>query len=764
MGRLVGWIWRLLWLGVLLAGLPVALVVFAGWPLPDRWPDRQQLQRWVQQPLSASALVNTVAVLAWLLWAVLVYAVVIEVLTRLRRAVRWLHRLPVPTLPTPMQATAGGMLGAAMFGIGAHAPPKTAMPAPPVDAAAPGPGLGDLLPATPPLRLVSPAEYADNQRARADEPPGVALPDGGWLTQSTAAVAAHAAALVWLRRRRGYRPQPPGDADHRDAEYRDADLAPMPATVTAIQTQLHTPPGDAHDDEASVEQRATVVAPATVTAIGQQANQPLHPADLPAGGVGLTGVGAVGAARGVLAALLLATAPHGDGDRVISTTADLHALLGAAAAHLPGIHGLVVADNFDGALAALESELLRRGQPLSADRSGHAPGDHHPGPPVVVIAGCPTDTQQTRRLAVALTLGARLGATAVLLGAWPAGATWQVDAHGHTRPTGQPAPAGPRLCTLTVTATTDLLTLLRQAHPSPPASPAPTLPPPERGAVAGSLDHTPTGTPRAAPDPPVSTAEITAEGQWGGPLRLRLLGAVTIHHHATPVVLRRSAALQILAFLAVHAGGATGGQLIEVVWPGLRPHAGAGRLHTAVSSIRTALPTAASVEVVLRVGDRYRLVPEHLDVDLWRLRAAVHTAASALDPADRRRALQAVVGEYTGELAAGHQWPWLAPHREAVRRHILDAYAALAADEPDPRAAARLLQDGLRVDPFNEDLHQRAIRAYTATGAHAAAQAVLDGLTRRLAAVGLPPTAHTTDSAGRLPAHDRTRRDPDPPG
>jgi hypothetical protein len=130
--RLARGLWSLGWLTVLLAGIPAALVYYVGWPLPDHWPARPELEQWVAQPVTRPAIIGTAAVLIWLLWALLVYAVVVEVLVRVRRAVRALRRLRLPPLPTPMQATASGVLGAAVFGL----PTGTTAPAPPVKGAA----------------------------------------------------------------------------------------------------------------------------------------------------------------------------------------------------------------------------------------------------------------------------------------------------------------------------------------------------------------------------------------------------------------------------------------------------------------------------------------------------------------------------------------------------------------------------------------------------------------------------------------------------
>ncbi|MBQ0905486.1 hypothetical protein [Micromonospora sp. U21] len=86
-----------------------------------------------------------------------------------------------------------------------------------------------------------------------------------------------------------------------------------------------------------------------------------------------------------------------------------------------------------------------------------------------------------------------------------------------------------------------------------------------------------------------------------------------------------------------------------------------------------------------------------MDVDLWRFRAAArHAAIAAVHQA---AAWRAVIDSYTGDLAAGHTWPWLDPPREAARRHVIDAYAAVAAGQSDPRLTLSVLEAGIRVDP-----------------------------------------------------------------
>jgi hypothetical protein len=185
----------LAWLAVLLVGLPAALVYYIGWPLPGHWPSRDDWQQWVQQPLTRTTLLDTFAVLVWLLWAVLVYAIAVEIATRVRRVVGWLHGRRLPPLPTPMQAAASGLLGAAVFSM----PTGTAHP--PAPSVATPPAAGPVLPAAD-------ASVAD-RHTDPGRGSGVELPDGGWVTDHTASAVASVTALVWLQRRRRYLPRAP---------------------------------------------------------------------------------------------------------------------------------------------------------------------------------------------------------------------------------------------------------------------------------------------------------------------------------------------------------------------------------------------------------------------------------------------------------------------------------------------------------------------------------------------------------------------------
>lgn len=252
-----------------------------------------------EHPLTRTVVFDAAVCAAWLLWAGLLITVIVGVLRRVARAVRRGVRLP--PLPTPLQATASGLMGATLLHP-AHSGPPAPPPAPPAMPAAtllltptepgpssapatrspapPPPAAGDIR-ADPPESDGSAASVPTAGGARAD---GVSLPDRQWVSPVLAAVVAGAATAVWHRRSAAYRPQPPAGARRTDA-----DLAPLPDVVTTIQYRLQAPP-DAYDQDDPV------------ICDGGPAPAKLG---VPAGGVGLSGPGAADAARGLIAVALL---------------------------------------------------------------------------------------------------------------------------------------------------------------------------------------------------------------------------------------------------------------------------------------------------------------------------------------------------------------------------------------------------------------------------------------------------------------------------
>lgn len=416
---------------------------------------------------------------------------------------------------------------------------------------------------------------------------------------------------------------------------------------------------------------------------------------------------------------------------VVVTRSVLAGLLGPTADTLGRrLPGLAVIDNLGQATGFFPGYHPGRGlggrdQEHRNTQEGAGP----PGPTLIVDAASVTDS------ADALASLAIASAVVAVLGRWPAGQTWQVDPSGRTHHLDGSGPAGPRMCVLTQVTATDLLTVI--AHPDP-APPAPGTSGPSRNpALAGRSPQ----WEATAQDYPVPCGNDKRR------LQLRVLGEPTLLLDGHPVEIRRTAALQVLVFLAAHPDGADTRQLTDAIWPGLPRRSLTGRLYTTLSDLRATIRSTAGVTLIEHSDDRYRLDPTGVTVDLWHFHHAVRDAATAV--ATDATTWKAVIDAYPGDLAARRTWPWLDPIREATRRHVIDAHAALASASLDVREALAWLQAGIRIDPYNADLYTRAVTALIALGDHDAADHLREGYTRRLAAAGILPN-DTADGTAAL--------------
>jgi DNA-binding SARP family transcriptional activator len=168
------------------------------------------------------------------------------------------------------------------------------------------------------------------------------------------------------------------------------------------------------------------------------------------------------------------------------------------------------------------------------------------------------------------------------------------------------------------------------------------------------------------------------------------------------------------------------------------------------SELRQHLDAAIGAEVIRRVGDRYQLDPQYVDVDRWQMNSAVDRAATALDPGRHTEALREITRLYVGALAEGHSWLWLAPYRETARRHVMDAYTRLAETESDPPIALNIIEQAIRHDPYNEDLYQRAMRLHAALRSTEGVRHTMRTLAERLGQLEVPPSPQTQDLAADL--------------
>jgi DNA-binding SARP family transcriptional activator len=470
-------------------------------------------------------------------------------------------------------------------------------------------------------------------------------------------------------------------------------VAAMAGLLWLRRRQTYDP---AHPHTAAPALPSTVDAVTTAAPDGAAVDAPTYAGRLPAGDVTLTGPGTLAAARGLLVTALMANTTPTPRANVVITPTDLGLLLGGTT--LPPVPGLHITDDPGALLPSLVATVSAEAADTAGSRvlyltSRRPPRSRHftDSTPTVVAFGDDGPRAGDRH--------------------------WQVHDDGTLA-----APTGDgRLCVLTEQAARDLLLLIGHAH-----------------------QLTVTTTVSSAP-PPTASGSVTRTGRPATalPARLRVLGDCRLTVHGHPVAIRRSAAWQVLVWLAAHPDGATGRQLVEVIWPGLPPATITNRLYTTLHDLRAQTRDLLDRPLVRRRGDTHTLDPAVVDVDLWHLLAAADTAGTAITTADRRDAHTAVIRHYTGEVAADQSWAWLAGPRETIRNHVIDAFTGLTDDLP-PSEALPLLRDAIAVDPYNEHLHDRTITALTAVGDHTAAARLRETYTGRLAAAGLQPRAGVT--------------------
>ncbi len=373
-------------------------------------------------------------------------------------------------------------------------------------------------------------------------------------------------------------------------------------------------------------------------------------------GLGLTGPGAAGTARALLAGLLASGDPGAGrvAPQVIIPEADAQELIpGHDTAVIAGVDagpadGLIITGTLTAALDHIETEITRRlrireSLATAASLAGRAapPADETPAITVALIAR--PDRPAARRLRAVLEAGITVGVIGILLGEWETDISCHIDADGIvTSATGADL-TGVRTFHLPGRDTVTLLSLLRGARgyvaddrpgtpvpldslpapapqsrppaetstgsePRPPAarrgrSPVPrsaSRPPAVPPARADDSLHDRDQDPRARRDPGSTiTAETPApanpapSGATSRPVQVRLLGAPRIEAAGREVTTGlRRSSRELLAFLALSPDGASGEKAIAALWPDHTADSARIALQTALRSLRVALRTA----------------------------------------------------------------------------------------------------------------------------------------------------------------------------
>ncbi|SDZ64990.1 transcriptional activator domain-containing protein [Asanoa ishikariensis] len=650
--------------------------------------------------------------------------------------------------------------------------------------ASPAPGGGQAASAVTPIPSADRTNKATPQPAVSDGTSptstlGWVQIAGGAMSVGLAAALVYAAATVWRRRRHHYRPAP-----ITSPNVRDADLSGPLATLTWLRRGVRR--AAPHLLDRKTERGPTVRE--YVTAQVKPALPPQGPTGGELAGVGAlpvtAGLGLDGpAARDAARALLVATLTTGNADdphaqgHVITPAATLASLLGVSAIALPPMQRLTIAATFPAALALLEEEIIRRTRIVAeheansvfAVREQWTFGE--PLPQLLLIADAP-DPSWHPRLSTAIHLGKNVDIGAVLIGTWPDGATLTVAADGTTH-----RGNGERVAVLDTAATTDILTMLAEAH-GDTERPAEALSPEDAHlepatATPRPTDNTASADPDApeseptiadAPTQPATTLADRGDSPAANRVRARALGEPAIlGRDGRPVRGLRAKSVELFVYLVVHRAGANLDDIMEALWPDVTVSRAGDRLSTCVANLRTTIRSIAQpdtdqagnttkIEPVINTGGRYHLNPSLLQVDWWTVQDEYARVAAAADNDARLNHLRAAIAAASGGLADGSGYEWIDTDREHVRRRLLTIYAQ-AADlqvDNDPSNALALYDTAYSLDPLSEDLARRAMRTAARLGDAAGVRERLTALRRELDDNGMDIDPDTEELATTL--------------
>src|SRR5262245_56869446 len=140
--------------------------------------------------------------------------------------------------------------------------------------------------------------------------------------------------------------------------------------------------------------------------------------------------------------------------------------------------------------------------------------------------------------------------------------------------------------------------------------------------------------------------------------RITLLGGIHAQrrHVGTDRFRTRKAAV-LLAYLALHAGRSHSRETLATLrWPDAEPAIGVTSLGLALSSLRKLLEPPDKAVGTVVMGDRLTagLRADSVRTDVAVFTAVVESARSARDVDAQVAQLQAAVGAYAGDFAAGH--------------------------------------------------------------------------------------------------------------
>lgn len=247
----------------------------------------------------------------------------------------------------------------------------------------------------------------------------------------------------------------------------------------------------------------------------------------------------------------------------------------------------------------------------------------------------------------------------------------------------------------------------------------------------------------------------------GGVIRIRALGAATVHRGDTPVTAADwgYAKPRELLFLIATSRPMTRDQLGAALWPDLPPQRLGNALHTALRGVRRAL---GDPDWVTYADGRYSFNSEREhECDVTTFEQALAAARRAKPAEAALPELQRAIAAYGGDFLAGMPCgEWAEIRRDELARSFESALLVagriqLAAGRL--QAAAAAFRRAVSHEPLNETAHRELMSCWARMGETARAVRHYDELVEMLRAqVGVPPAAETTALYRKLAGAQRS--------
>ncbi|MGQ0680404.1 MAG: BTAD domain-containing putative transcriptional regulator [Actinomycetota bacterium] len=270
---------------------------------------------------------------------------------------------------------------------------------------------------------------------------------------------------------------------------------------------------------------------------------------------------------------------------------------------------------------------------------------------------------------------------------------------------------------------------------------------------------TPEPLPIAVDESTSSTVSSSDEGVGLNRLEVRCLGAMSIS--------RRDATLhtgwvkgskELLAYLIVNRDGVSKDRILEVMWPGANLKEGERLLREALYHLRKQTlgreDAKWSDDYVRRVGETLVLgEDDRWWADVWEFESLASTAGR-LEHEESKAALRRALSLYGGEFCDDCYFSWAEQLRERYRRLYLRSCTKLAEileAEGEIDEAIEVLERGIQVDRFCEDLYRRLIRLEASQGRTNAATRLFQQLSKLLdQELDLEPEPTTLDLMNQI--------------